>query len=385
MLSTDRQQKGHLANPKSVNTHSDYPSTRRRVLIALQAQMALGLVGCSSGGGSTAPASSAPKGSATSIPQRHYSPDHTAYDYSDHFSSDVSEDAAAFTRMIEDGHGLMHVNPGSRIRFATDSARVGISLRYSARISSHVIFNGVGTVLVNGEVWTTFEREWGDAGDIVVPLEFPDAYVRIIEILLPLSAGVEFLGTTLDGQAMLMKPPLRPALRCGIFGDSISQGLGASRSERSWPFLLGRMKQWQIINGGYAGYPCLPETARAYADAHVDVATYMIGANDFVRQIPLDRFRSRFLQWVLTYRALSPATRLYCVTPTHSLIDRPISLEAYRQIIRETISTTSDPLTSVIDGPSLAPGDTHHFPDGLHPGDDGSERIATSLVASLSA
>ena len=167
MLSTDRHQVGRLANPRPVNKHSDYPATRRRLLIALQAQMALGLVGCSSGGGSAAPATSASKGPATSTPQRHYSPDHKAYDYSDHFSSNVSDDAAAFTRMIEDGHGLMHVNPGARIRFATDSARIGISLRYSARISSQEIFNGVGTVLVNGEVWTTFERDWGDAGDIV--------------------------------------------------------------------------------------------------------------------------------------------------------------------------------------------------------------------------
>ena len=132
MLSTDRHQVGRLANPRPVNKHSDYPATRRRVLIALQAQMALGLVGCSSGGGSAAPATSASKGPATSTPQRHYSPDHKAYDYSDHFSSNVSDDAAAFTRMIEDGHGLMHVNPGARIRFATDSARIGISLRYSA-------------------------------------------------------------------------------------------------------------------------------------------------------------------------------------------------------------------------------------------------------------
>ncbi len=346
--------------------------------------MALGLVGCSSGGGSAAPATSASKGPATSTPQRHYSPDHKAYDYSDHFSSNVSDDAAAFTRMIEDGHGLMHVNPGARIRFATDSARIGISLRYSARISSQEIFNGVGTVLVNGEVWTTFERDWGDAGDIVVALEFPDAYVRIIEVLLPLSAGVEFLGAKLDNQAVLMKPPLRPALRCGVFGDSISQGLGASCSERSWPFLLGRMKQWQIINGGYAGYPCLPETARAYAEAQVDVATYMIGANDFARQIPLDQFRTRFHQWMLTYRALTPTTKLYCVTPTHTLIDRPIPLEAYREVILAMNSTIRDPLTTVIDGPSLAPRDTHHFPDGLHPGDEGSGRIANSLAAQLS-
>ena len=77
-------------------------------------------------------------------------------------------------------------------------------------------------------------------------------------------------------------------------GDSITQGVGASKDE-AWPTLLARSSGWQVVNAGVSGDTSaqalarLPELLQKHKPALVIVS---IGGNDFLRRQPNSVTRS---------------------------------------------------------------------------------------------
>ena len=74
-----------------------------------------------------------------------------------------------------------------------------------------------------------------------------------------------------------------------ILGDSLTQGVGASSAQTSYPALLKQQSQWNIINGGVSGNTSaqalvrLPELLQQHQPKLVIIS---IGGNDFLRQLP---------------------------------------------------------------------------------------------------
>ena len=74
-----------------------------------------------------------------------------------------------------------------------------------------------------------------------------------------------------------------------ILGDSLTQGVGASSAQTSYPALLKQQTQWNIINGGVSGNTStqalarLPELLQHHQPKLVIIS---IGGNDFLQRLP---------------------------------------------------------------------------------------------------
>ena len=73
-----------------------------------------------------------------------------------------------------------------------------------------------------------------------------------------------------------------------ILGDSLTQGVGASSAQTSYPALLKQQTQWNIINGGVSGNTSaqalarLPELLQHHQPKLVIIS---IGGNDFLQRL----------------------------------------------------------------------------------------------------
>ena len=68
------------------------------------------------------------------------------------------------------------------------------------------------------------------------------------------------------------------------FGDSISEGVGASDASNAWPALLAREMNWALTNRAVGGFQC-PDAASSVYRQHValeSVFTFMIGTGESV-------------------------------------------------------------------------------------------------------
>lgn len=373
------------ARPSSAGLVQALPlSFSRRQFLA--AMSGLALVGC--GGAATRSTISSTPGSQKAVEPSEpvgYAANHPAISYSDAFAVELSSDSARFHRPVSDIWGMEYVSPGSRARFVSNAESVVIQLHYSALLAMPSIYNGVGCVLVDGVLYTTFEQAYGYNGALDVRLDFIGMAPRLIEVLMPYAACVELKRVTLDAGASLLSAPARPAIRCGFYGDSITQGFNAAQVDQTWAYRLSAANNWQMLNGGYAGYPCMPEEGAIFAQTPVDLGIYTIGFNDFFTQTPLASFQANFSEWIRGYRSLLPDLKLYCITPTYSSVSRPIALEAYRQVMRDVLIALDDPMNVLIEGESLSDRDEAAFPDGIHPSDATALQIAEALAARISA
>ena len=74
-----------------------------------------------------------------------------------------------------------------------------------------------------------------------------------------------------------------------ILGDSLTQGVGASSTQTSYPSLLKQQTQWNIINGGVSGNTSaqalarLPELLQQHQPKLVIIS---IAGNDFLQRLP---------------------------------------------------------------------------------------------------
>lgn len=358
-------------------------SDRREFLFALRSTALLMLGGCGGGGSSEDPGTAVaarPPARSVAVP-----PDHPALAYSHGFNPRPGADIATFTRPIADYWGREHVNPGARIGFVTDSRWVRLRLRYTAMMSRAKIYLGTGVVLVDGQVAIAFDHPSTDSGEEVVELAFASIQPRHVAVVLPINASVSFAGLELDALATLEPAPARARRRCVAIGDSNTQGYGPGRPDFNWPFLLAQSLDWDVRNAGYGGYVCYPFMAPTLADQDMDLAIYMIGINDYLRQVPLGEFRQKLQRWYALFRSVRPDTPLVLVSPTHCSIPRDRHIEHYREVFRRLMDVIgSDSNLQLIEGTGLT-GDAGSLirGDGAHFTPEGSRRVAANLEARL--
>lgn len=310
-----------------------------------------------------------------------YGPDNALINLSDYCSVSVTSARVRFSRPTVDGQGYETCNPGARIRIRTDSAVVKFRLRYTNLVTRLDTYNAYGVILADGASQGNFTRELGPDGAYVVAAAFSSATMRTIEVVLPYCASVDFEGFDLTPEATLQAPAARPVTRYVAMGDSITHGFLASRVDNSWPYLLALSKGWQYVNHGYGGRRVTPADGTTLASLNPTVATYLIGYNDFVGQVPLASFKIEYLAFLDNFRAVNTTTKLYCLTPTYSPNTNPLTLENYRQQIRDSLTARGNALNVLVEGVPLATNDLAHFPDTVHPSDSAAVQISTALAA----
>lgn len=285
-----------------------------------------------------------------------------------------------FTRPTVDGQGFETANPGARVRFRTNSPAVRFKFQFTNLVARPDTYNATTAVFVNGVKTAEFTRSQGAAGALTHLLDLGVQAFRDLEVVFPYCASVDFTGLDLMQGTSLVAPTPRTATRLVVMGDSITHGFSVSAETASWSFKLGALKNWQVINHGYGGRACNPVDGTTLATLNPSVATYLIGYNNFYPQVPLATFKSLYKSFINNFRAVNTTVKLYCITPTWTPNSfGALTIEMYRQQIRDALTELGNSLNILVEGPSLATGDLSHFPDGVHPNDAAALQISSAL------
>jgi hypothetical protein len=295
-------------------------------------------------------------------------------------------DTISFLRPTSDGQGFEFATPGARVRFSTVSRRIDILLEYTNLVTREDTYNGVGAVYADGVLIGTFNRGQGPASEILFSKIFDNDNDRLIEVVMPYCASVAFKGAYVRSGAAFTAPSARNLPKYLALGDSITQGFNATAHHLHWPSRLAEAKGWRLFNHGYGGRGCVATDGNIAASVLPDVATYLIGFNDYYPDVGLGPFRTAYDGFLANFRS-STSCPLFCITPTwteYAPGEGPVDpdsdpIEDYRQVIRDAVADFADPDITVIEGEALATNNVTHFPDGIHPNDAASEQIAAAL------
>ena len=162
---------------------------------------------------------------------------------------------------VSEGVGYLAANTsGGRLRFATDSSVIGISVRYPSLCEmSHMPLTGsCGFALLEkkGRAYRTVsvfrpdpDEKNGYTGEVVT-----GGGRREYVLFFPLYNGVSELDIYLDPSAVLYGPEkYRSTAPILYYGASIDQGGCASRPDSSYPAILSKWNDIDFINLGFSG------------------------------------------------------------------------------------------------------------------------------------
>ena len=319
---------------------------------------------------------------------------------------------------------------GVRLRFATDSRRVGLSflgttMMLPGRPRRPVVFNLEtggrlstasslrGNALKVDLARAAFDLERGDPDT----LAFPDlgAGTKTCEIWLPHNAYVELRSLVVDDGANVNPAPADTRPRWIHHGSSISHCMEAEEPALTWPAVAARGAGVSLTSLGFGGQCHLDQfVARTMRDAPADVVTVKAGINI----VNMDSMRERVFVPALhgfldTIREGKPDTPVAVVSPIHcpSAETRPgptipnaegkfvtvdgfeehrvgcLTLTRIRELIAEAVETrrsAGDAALHYVDGLELfGSEDAGDLPDDLHPNPAGYVRMGERFAPIL--
>lgn len=274
----------------------------------------------------------------------------------------------------------MQCPSGVRIRFVSDTLKVGLTLRYGEAARS--LYRG--TLVVDGDLFPWgpdhFEAAW--EGEIYHVEERKD---RVFDLWLPHLCAVDVMSLTVDtGAGCRPAPPL--ARHWLALGDSITQGMTASLPTRTHTSILSLANGLACRNLGVGG-TCFDERlAQLLPALPADFITVAYGTNDFAHSAPLETVRAGAAATLDGIARLFPGTPVFLVTPV-TWVDAPdgndlgLTFDVYRQIIREVGSHR--PHVHLVHGEDMVPDDSTCFVDKVHPNNRGFAIYAENLAEVL--
>lgn len=315
------------------------------------------------------------------------------------------------------------ITSGVRLELLTDSSALELDLHLTRlKMGDQDIVRAVCDLVVDGgepqavEVTDTavlhvisarpFQIDLQPAPPATVRFDLPGEGLRRVEVWLPHNALCEVVDVRVDDQAAVEAAP-RPARRWVHYGSSISHCLEAARPTETWPAIVGRRHDVELINLAIAGQAHLDQfAARAIRSLAPDAISIKVGINvvngDTLRERTFAPAAHGFLD---TIRDVLPDTPILVVTPiicpvaedhpgpTLSeggpvyVVDRPealaegaLSLTKIRSLLATVVGArvaAGDEHLSIRNGLDLfGPDDVDDLPDGLHPNGDGYKRMA---------
>ena len=311
-----------------------------------------------------------------------------------------SQHAPPFYRMdptclaeISNGVRMMaYETSGMRLRFRTDSSSLVVRAVLSAsRVFSHMPGSGAcGFDLYLGR----------DSGIRFVPtsdLELADGFVRQnytllepgwkdVTLCFPLCSGIKELSVGLDVDAGIEPaPPYRFTAPIVFYGSSITHGCCASRPGNSYPMILSRMLNADVVNLGFSG-SALGEEAMARYIASLDMSVFVM---DYDYNAPSAEYlRETHKAFFSIIRSVNPCLPIVMMSrPNYNTLSGDDA--ARRAVVMATYLSAleaGDRFAFFIDGEKLfgAVMPDCCTVDGIHPNDLGFLRMAEAALPTLS-
>jgi len=326
---------------------------------------------------------------------------------------------------------IVRMPSGVRLRFATDSQRVGVSFHATNLVTPprsrrpvpfdletqgtlhHAASTAGNTIFLNPEQPGDFRLERGPS-DTVWFDDLP-AGEKVCELWLPHNAFVSLATLHVDDDASITAAPPDTRTRWIHYGSSISHCMEAEAPGLTWPAVAARLTGVNLQSLGFGGQCHLDQfVARTIRDSDADVISIKTGIN----VINMDSMRERVFEPALhgfldTIREGRPETPIQLVSPIFcpSAEDHPgptvpdrdgrfvtipgsreiragcMSLNTVRRIIERVVAArreAGDRNLHYLSGLELfGAGDAGDLPDDLHPNPAGYVRMGERFAPHL--
>lgn len=222
-------------------------------------------------------------------------------------------------------------------------------------------------------------------GTVRLPVGPGPTIVYLPEGMAPTVTGIAGLGG-----AIAPSPPQRRWL---AYGDSITEGWGASAPGRTWLATAARRLDLEAVNFGYAGSGRGElVVAEAMAGAAADVITVAFGTNCWgMIAFSEELLEATVRAFVASVRAGHPHTPIVAVSPIvrPDAETTPNRLGATLAGLRAAYERAVLGLGTADAGVTLVPGReivaAGQLADGIHPDDDGHAALAAAVGTVVSA
>ncbi len=310
-------------------------------------------------------------------------------EYSDYDQIIKQETHVQFQRRISTGTKYHLDSPGARLRFRCNAAEISVLIEYRERNNPNRGQNDIGVYLIDGHGKDEWSFKRGQAGREVeeVTVKLPaDGQMHDYELIMPYGDAVWIKGVTVNPGAKFEKPQPRPGFRCIFYGDSVTQGFTASRIDRTYPYLLSRMMNYECINIGLAGIGISPAAGEVLGQLKMNQLIVAIGVNNWQSGASLKDVENDMTMFLSRFRKLQPATPVIVITPlwvppAWQPETVKYELRLYRDIIAKVAAKYN---CRVINGDELTAHDPALFDKvAVHPNDAGFRQIADRLAGLL--
>ncbi len=312
------------------------------------------------------------------------SPDDSRLEYSGFVSKTFVEGLRrnhrmTFSRLIPHRNHLEHDNPGGRIRFKTDSRSIRVKVRYNGLHHPEAPMDSTGIFLIDGELkpestFTVDNRKRTRYFHKDVSFRIPaDGAMHEYDIVLPSGDSVELLGISVSDRAKFGTPK-PPGKRVVLYGDSIAQGGELQPVQKSFPYQLGELKNWEIVNVAMADTLLTPWHADFLAPLKMDLLLVMTGTHDWKSKTSIPVFKKNLERFFDSFRKQHPKTPVVLVTP----LKGGAETAPYREAM--TAFGEANDGIRVIDGTMLLPDDPKLYArDKINPNEAGAAVLAKKL------
>jgi lysophospholipase L1-like esterase len=231
-------------------------------------------------------------------------------------------------------------------------------------------------------------------------LDLPPGDKRL-EVWLPQFGTFRLMSLAVDDEARVWaassRGPAEPdgQPRLAAYGSSLTQCRQAASPARTWPALVARELGLDLTCLGFAGEAHLdPMVARVLRDLPADVVVACLGVNVYGAGSFSERsLLPALLGFLSTVRDGHPGVPVLVVSPLASprredrLGRAGLTLAQVRDQVADAVALLTahgDPDLHLLDGRSvLGPDQAHLLGDGLHPGPEGYEHMASVIAPAV--
>ena len=237
-------------------------------------------------------------------------------EYTDCVNAIPENGTVSFNRLpLQHGRKYNLDNPGARMRFRCDAKELSVELTYLQRDDPVRFANGTGVFLIDGkgrEEWTFTRADPKNRKVEIVKVELPaDGKMHDYELVMPYAERVSANSLKCNEETEFNKPTPRPELRCAFYGDSVTHGATASRIDRCYPFRVGKIKGWQIINLGLGGISWKADAAEKLVQIPMDRLIIALGVNDWQGGRKPEDVGKKVTAVISEFRKAKPDIRLH--------------------------------------------------------------------------
>ncbi len=271
---------------------------------------------------------------------------------------------------------------GISLSCLTDSPFIRVTYSVWEKVRNWGFFD----IYINDQFVDTVEMEPAlrHVSELYYKLPVVGSKLKSVKIYFPHIAKIIILDIQFSEDVVVEFPASQKSnLLC--LGDSITQGMDARHPSTTYPVLLSRSLEVDLLNQGVGGYVFNARSLDQELTYQPDIITVAYGTNDWGRYLSIEELRVRCAEYLEVLTRIYPNAAIFVITPFwREDAIKPQPMGSFDEL-SELITDLCQPYSSitVINGLELVPHLPTLFTDGLHPTDQGFLHLAHNLARKI--